>query len=74
MAGEQATYIIPRVGHKGEFVTVKQGEKDYYEMDIVTRFNADFAANFNEAMGHSDEDLKQARDSSFTGDWGWSFT
>jgi|DEB0MinimDraft_6_1074348.scaffolds.fasta_scaffold170530_2 hypothetical protein len=52
-----------------QFVAVKEGETGFYQLDDSKRYNADYAAEVNAAMGHTDEDLTEAVGRSMFGTW-----
>jgi len=68
----RSQYIVKKPacsGDKVEFVLIRQGETGYNSLDEVTRHNKEFADMFNQAQGHTDEDLQKALHSSFSGNW-----
>ena len=56
-------------GMDPEYIMVEEGQTGYYKLDKKVRHDKEYAHNYNKAMGHSEQDLKEALRSSFSGNW-----
>jgi hypothetical protein len=56
-------------GMEPEFIMIQEGQTGYYKLDRDIRHDPDYADNYNKVMGHTEQELKQALMSSFSGNW-----